>query len=133
MARYDFGLTWEEFADLTPKMFQALCKRRNISIKYDRYANAITASAVYNTSRAKAEDPVIHPFDFVMDEEQAEQKERNRQYRQYINKTIGAAVKAGASREKLIEIRAKAIKDLEKAGRMNAEELFDTLWPSLKE
>ncbi|MGA9135549.1 MAG: hypothetical protein WB384_26360, partial [Candidatus Sulfotelmatobacter sp.] len=62
MARYDLGLSVEEFEELTPGMFQALCKRRNIRIKYERYANAQTAAAVYNTARTKADDPMVHPF-----------------------------------------------------------------------
>ena len=50
-------------------MFSALCKRRNVKIKYERFANAQTAAAVYNVNRGKADDPIVQPFDFVRDDE----------------------------------------------------------------
>ena len=76
VARYDLGLSDDEFGELTPAMFQALCNRRNVRIKYERFANAQTAAAVYNVNRVKADDPIISAMDFVRDEESSRKKER---------------------------------------------------------
>jgi hypothetical protein len=60
-------------------MFTALCRRRNIHFKYERYANAITASAVYNCNRASADAPILTAFDFVKEvDPEREQTEKIR-------------------------------------------------------
>jgi hypothetical protein len=130
VARYDLGLSWEEFEELTPAMFQALCKRRNIRIKYERYAHAMTASAVYNTSRTSDEQPAIRPFDFVMTEEQAVKKDRALKARQFCRKAM--RIPPNTPLEKVLEIRAKAIVDLRNNGYADAEEIFNEVWPTLK-
>ena len=131
MARYDFGLSWDEFEELTPKMFQALCKRRNVRIKYERYANAQTAAAVYNVNRHSADDPMVRPFDFIMDDEQASQRVSKIRFKKFIQKTIGQ-MPFGTPREKLLEVRSKAIGDLRASGCEDPEALFNEMWPSLK-
>ncbi len=82
IARYDLGLGWEEFELLTPAMFQALCKRRNIRIRYERYAHAMTASAVYNVNRANRDDRLLMPMDFVRvetpEDRRKDEEEHNR-------------------------------------------------------
>jgi sarcosine oxidase delta subunit len=110
-------------------MFQALCKRRNVQIKYDRFANAQTAAAVYNTNRSKADDPIIQPFDFIRDAESAQKKERLDAAKRHCRKVLN--IPANTSREKIMEIRGKAIKDLEAAGYSDAEQIFDSCWPHL--
>jgi hypothetical protein len=132
MARYDLGLSWEEFEELTPGMFQALCKRRNIRIKYERYAHAQTAAAVYNTARTKADDPTVHPFDFVRDEESQRKKEELGKFRAFAQRAIGV-LPIGTVQEKILEVRLKAVKDLEVAGCKDAEGLMDSVWPHLKQ
>ena len=121
----------EEFWDLTPSMFQALCKRRNIRIKYDRYANALTASAVYNANRASEESPVVYPFDFIRDEAAAKRLEKIREGKRYIRKVIGG-LPMTTPRSKFLEIRRKAIADLTASNFHDAEALFDEVWPHLK-
>jgi hypothetical protein len=129
LARYDLGLSWEEFEELTPAMFQALCKRRNVRIKYERLANALTASVVANVNRSKADDPIIQPFDFIRDGESAQKKERLDAAKRHCKKVMN--VPSGTSREKIMEIRGRAIKDLEAAGYENAENIMDSCWPHL--
>jgi hypothetical protein len=129
VARYDLCLSWEEFEELTPGMFSALCKRRNVQIKYDRFANAQTAAAVYNTNRSKADDPIIQPFDFIRDAESAKKKERLDVAKRHCRKVLNVPPKT--SREKIMEIRGKAIKDLEAEGYSDAESIFDSCWPHL--
>lgn len=121
----------EEFWDLTPGMFQALCKRRNIGIRYDRYANALTASAVYNTNRSSEESPILTAFDFIRDEEQAARLEKLREAKRFVKTAIGQ-MPMTTPRAKFIEIRRKAITDLTASGYDNAEAIFDSVWPSLK-
>jgi hypothetical protein len=129
-AHYDFHLNWQEFEELTPGMFLALCKRRNIAIKYDRFASALTASAVYNVNRHSTEDPVVQPFDFIRDEQQAAEQAELMKIRKFIQGAIGR-VPFDTPREKLLEIRAKAIEQLKQQGRDDAEDLFNDVWPSL--
>jgi hypothetical protein len=131
MARFDLRLTMDEFWELTPGMFQALCKRRNIRIKYDRYANALTASAVYNASRQSEESPVVYPFDFIRDEASAKRLEKIREGKRYIKKVIGG-LPMTTTRPKFLEIRRKAIADLTASKFENAEALFDEVWPHLR-
>jgi hypothetical protein len=131
VARYDLSLNWEEFEELTPAMFQALCKRRNVGIKYDRFANAQTAAAVYNVNRSSAEDPIVQPFDFIRDEEAAKKKERLDAAKRHCRKVLN--VPPSTTREKILDIRSKAIKDLETAGYPDAESIFDSCWPYLKQ
>ena len=131
MARYDFGLSWREFSELTPKMFQALCRRRNVAIKYDRFAHALTASAVYNTSRTKVEDPIVRPFDFVMDDDEATKRAERKKFKQFVQKAIGQ-LPFNTPLEKLQEKRLRVIADLQASKCANAEELFDSIWPHLK-
>jgi hypothetical protein len=131
IGRYDLGLSWEEFEELTPGMFQALCKRRNVRIKYERYAHGLTASAVYNVNRGSVEDPVVTGFDFVRDEASARNKEEMNKARRYIKRALGN-LPVGTTREKCLEIRLRAIADVRASGRDDAEQIMDECWPSLK-
>lgn len=131
IARYDLGLSFEEFAELTPGMFQALCKRRNVRIKYERFANAQTAAAVYNVHRRKVEDQVVEAMDFVRDDEQARERDELRKARTFAQRAIGM-LKMGTPLEKIMEVRRKAIADLAASGRKDAEEIMNEMWPTLK-
>lgn len=131
MARYDFGLSEKDFWEITPKMFYALGKRRNIRLTYERYANAQTTAAVYNTARTKEDQPMLEAFDFVMTDEQAKAKERRIALYQFVQKSIGR-LPMNTPMEKLHEVRLKVIKDLEAAGCEKPQEYFDSIWPHLK-
>jgi hypothetical protein len=111
-------------------MFQALCNRRNVRIKYERFANAQTAAAVYNVNRVKADDPIISAMDFVRDEESSRKKERLDAAKRHCKKVL-SNVPAATPLEKIMEIRSKAIKDLETSGYENADDIFNQCWPSL--
>jgi hypothetical protein len=128
--RYNFDLTWEEFEELTPSMLQALCRQRNIRIKYERYAHALTTSAIYNVNR-KPDSPVIRPFDFVMTEEQADKRDTKLNALRLITEQI-AAIPAKQPRSKFLEVRRRVIDTLLANGIGNAEQMFDEKWPSLK-
>jgi hypothetical protein len=108
-----------------------LAKRRNVGIRYDRYANALTASAVYNVNRGSEDSPTVHPFDFVRDEKSAVKLEKLREAKKHIKKVIGV-LPMTTTREKYLEVRSKAIDDLTAGGYVNAEALFDGVWPHLK-
>jgi len=131
IARYDLSLSLEEFEELTPGQFQALCKRRNIRIKYERFANAQTAAAVYNSRRTKVEDQMIEAMDFVRDGEQAEKRESLRKARTYAQRAIGS-LPMGTPEAKVLEVRRKAIADLKAFGREDAEEIMNEMWPMLR-
>lgn len=131
MARYDFGLSWREFAECTPRMFQALAKRRNVRLRYERFAGAQAAAAVYNVNRGKASDPTVSAYDFVMDEEESARRERGATFRRYALKAIGQ-LPVNTPREKVLEVRRRAIADLERAGCADAEAFVDSIFPHLK-
>lgn len=129
-AKYNFNLTWEEFEELTPAMLQALCRQRNIRIKYERYAHALTTSAVYNVNRGK-DDPVIRPFDFVMTEEQADKRDTRLNALRFITDAV-KVIPPTSPRWKFLEARRNVIAKLKAGGIENAEQMFDEKWPSLK-
>lgn len=130
-ARYDFGLTWEEFEETTPGMFRELSKRRNTKIKYERYASAQAAAAVYNVNRSKREDPTVTAMDFVRTEEQAERRYRMLKAKRYVSSALGS-MPMNTSMEKYLDVRSKVIKDLEADGYENAEQIVNELFPSLR-
>ena len=102
-----------------------------MGIRYDRYAAAIAASAVYNCNRASEDSPVVHPFDFIRDEESAKKLEKVREGKRYIKKVVGG-LPMTTPRSKFLEIRRKAIADLTASKFENAEAMFDEVWPHLK-
>jgi hypothetical protein len=112
-------------------MFRALCKRRHVGIRYERYAHAITASVVANVHRTRDEDLIISPFDFVRDEESNQKLERKRKAKAFVNKII-KGLPITATRETLLDKRARAIADLQADGYVDAESIFDELFPHLK-
>lgn len=111
-------------------MFRELCKRRNIGIKYERYAAALAAAAIYNVHRASAEDPVVTAVDFVRTPEQAERREKVLKARQYVNRALGG-LPIATPREKYLEIRGKVIADLLASGYQNAEDIVNEMFSSL--
>lgn len=123
-------MSLEELGLCTPRMFQALCHRRNIRIKYERFANAQTAAAVYNTARTSEDQPVVTAFDFVRDEEQSARRERNLQARRFIRSVV-MSTPMNAGRNKFLEARANAIKKLKEGGFAEAEQVFNEMFPNL--
>lgn len=130
MARYDLGLSWTEFGDLTPSMFGALCKRRNIRLKHERFANALTASAVYNVHRSGKDDPMVTAFDFVRDAKQSEAHSQTQLLRRQIKDAVGR-LPSDTPRAKCLQIRENIITELVALGRADASELWAECWPDL--
>jgi hypothetical protein len=128
IARYDLGLSLEEFEDIDPGMFYALCKRKSIRFKYERLAHAITASAVYNANRQSSDSPIISPMDFIREVDPVE--EQTKEIKKLIKEVVGS-LPAGSPAEKYQEIRSRTIASLESQGRTDAETLFNECWPSL--
>ena len=64
IARYDLGLSMEEFGEMVPSMFFELRKRRVVYIRHIRYASAMSAAMVYNVNRPEDAEPLT-AFDFV--------------------------------------------------------------------
>lgn len=112
-------------------MFIELSKRRNVRIKHLRYANSITAAAMYNTHRGDSDTPVIHAFDFVREEKDANRLAKLGEAKRFVRQSIGQ-LPMDTPRAKYLSIRLKTIADLAKNGYLNADEIFDEVWPSLK-
>lgn len=111
-------------------MLQALCRQRNIRIKYERYAHALTASAVYNVNLPQ-EAARVRPFDFVMSEEQADKRDTKLNALRYITEQI-AGIPIKQPRSKFLQVRRRVIDTLLANGIAEAEQMFDGKWPSLK-
>jgi hypothetical protein len=129
IARYDLSLSLGEFEELTPASFQALCKRRNIRFKYERFTAAIVASAIYNVNRPSADAPLVQPFDFIREADP--ELEQTNNIKQMIKQAVGN-LPEGTSTEQYQEVRVRTIASLESQGRKDATQLFDECWPSLK-
>jgi hypothetical protein len=123
-------LTWEEFEDLTPTGFYELSKRRNVRIKYERYAAAQAAAAVYNVNRQRTEDPIVTAMDFVRTEEQSEKRERLLKAKRYVTRALGT-LPMNTAFTRYLEVRSNVIKDLKADGYENAEQIVNDLFPSL--
>ncbi len=136
VARYDLRLSLEEFEDLTPLTFQALCKRRNLKFKMDRYAAAIPASAIYNVNRASTDAPLIEPMDFVREPDpyREQSSEIKKAIRHSLRQLLAMPCKGQrpVSLEQLQDVRTRFINNLKAQGRDDAEALFDECMPSLK-
>ena len=102
----------------------------------DRYANALTASAVYNVNRASVDTPVLEPIDFVREPDPY--REQTNEIKQAIRHGLGQLLakpckgQKPVSLEQLQEVRTRFINNLKAQGRDDAEALFDECMPSLK-
>jgi hypothetical protein len=72
VARYDLGLSSEEFDDLSPKEFDALLERHKEHIKRDDYRAGLVAAMVLNAQRGKKDAKIWQPGDFFPDLKVAE-------------------------------------------------------------
>lgn len=64
MARHDLKLTDEEFYSLTPRQFDALCKRHRMAQELTEYFFAQVSSTVMNTGFRSTDKPTS-PADFM--------------------------------------------------------------------
>lgn len=111
-------------------MFNALCTRRNIRFKYDRYAAGMVAASVYNTNRISADSPMITAFDFIREPDP--DRDERQKIKALIQQVIGQ-LPSNTPKDKLRDIRNRTIASLKSQGRTDAETLFDAVWPSMKE
>lgn len=112
-------------------MFLALCKRRNVRIRYERYASSISAAAIYNVNRHSNDDPVVKAFDFVRDDESIFKLEKLRKAKRYVKKAIGEMPWKSTSRQQYLAKRLVIISDLKADGYADAEQIFNVCWPNL--
>jgi hypothetical protein len=87
IAKFDLGLTWEEFAELTPSMFKALRKRQEIQFRHTCLAVAINAADYRNAHRQDSGDRLWSPLDFIVAEN--EQNPEREQVKQNIASAFG--------------------------------------------
>lgn len=64
VARYDLGLTSEEFFDCTPRQIDALIQRYERGIQVDEFMTAQHIACTVNFSMARPKEPV-QPKDFM--------------------------------------------------------------------
>lgn len=102
-----------------------------MAIRYERYANALTASAVYNVHRGSVDDAVVAAYDFVRPEAEAIKLEKVREAHRHIKKVIGS-LPMTTTRAKLLDVRRKVIVDLQASGYEDPEAMFNEVWPHLK-
>lgn len=111
-------------------MFTALCKRRNVRLKQDRFANAITAASIYNVHRAGTDAELVTPFDFVRDAAQTEELDKVRLLKRQIRDAV-TRMPNNTTREAFLKIRKNVIAGIEKLGRTDGAELWAECWPTL--
>jgi hypothetical protein len=115
---------------MTPGMFRALCNRRNIRLKHERFANAQTAAAVYNVGRTSAEMPMLTGFDFVRDEEASKKRSEVLAIKASIKQSVGR-MPVDTPRAAFLTMRTRMIDFLTAQGRTDAKELWAECWPEL--
>jgi hypothetical protein len=126
MARYDFGMTWEEFGRTTPGMFLALMKRLNVRFRHDCYTAGIVASMIANVNRKNDQAKVWSPFDFVPD---AERDKRRGELKKQILALFGTLLEFNKSPDAIDKARDLVIARLTKAGHTDVEGVFDEVFP----
>lgn len=65
VARFDYGLSLEEFGRLTLPQFWRLWERRAAEFKRFCYLQGIPAAATYNAARTDQKQHIFSPHDFV--------------------------------------------------------------------
>lgn len=123
MARYDFGLTTEEFGRTTPGMFMALMKRRAAEFKHDCYQTGTIASMLWNVNRKTKDDKVMSPFDFVPDEKRDEKREELKRNIHSLFAMLGVNPHTNVKK-----LRRDTISKLTKAGHKDVEQIFDEVF-----
>ena len=126
MARYDFGMTTQEFGRTTPGMFAALIKRQSVRFRRECYLAGITAAMIANVNRQDEHAKVWNPFDFVPDRDR--DVKRNK-LREQIMSIIRPLMEFNSAPEALDKARAGIVSNLIKAGHEDVEEVFDEMFP----
>jgi hypothetical protein len=124
------GLSADELGQLTPAMFRALCDRRNVRLKHERFANALTASAVYNVNRPSADEPMVSAYDFVRDGKDSQEHHERQTLKRQIKHAVMSMPQA-TPRAKFLKMRTNIIAQLTSQGRTDAAELWAECWPTL--
>lgn len=127
MARYDFGLSQEEFGKLTPGMFAALLKRKAVEFNTQLYLAGLTASMIFNRSRTKDTDPILTAFDFVPETNGEDPKVA--QLKQNLL-SLFSMLRRGE--QDILAIREKKIKELTAMGYEDVQAIFDEVFASWK-
>lgn len=70
IAHYDFGLSDEEFGDLTPALFEALLDRKVAAEKKEFLQTGILAAAIINYAGRIHEGQPVNPLAFVPNHEE---------------------------------------------------------------
>jgi hypothetical protein len=80
VAVYDFGLTEEQFLDLTPAKFRALSKRHELKNQLEDYRAGVIASLLYNIHRGKsaAKGPEAFFRSLAEEDEKGKKSEKDR-------------------------------------------------------
>lgn len=116
VARYDFGLSDEEFGKLTPPQFWRLWERRTVNFRRQCYLHGITAAATYNVRRTDWKQDVLSPMDFVP--RSVSDSERD-EYISHLTK-----LKDTMPASKLPEAKQAYLRTLQEKGRQDAEEII---------
>lgn len=116
VARYDFGLTDEEFGELTVPQFWLLWQRQQMTFRRDCYLAGIQASATYNVHRTEQKQRVFTAFDFVPQTADDAEKE------DIVHLLTGWKSQLKASPAKVREVMREKIAEM---GRNDADEILD--------
>jgi hypothetical protein len=126
VARYDFGLTNEQFGELTPAMFVALLERRWQEFRRGMYGQAVVAAQNYNLHRPE-DAAMLSAMDFIpgsvnTDDEKQEEVRRN--------VMAWHSMHPDATSEQIAALRTRVIAGLVKQGyeEAKATEMYDSIF-----
>jgi len=120
----------EEFGLLTPGMYFALMKRRNVEFKHQCFQSGTMAAMIANMSQ-RVSSKVWTPWDFVPDEKRNEEREKlKRLIMTMFSFNADKAIQNPMKDEDLIK---KTIAKLEAQGYRDAAEIFDELFPGWRQ
>ena len=126
IARYDLGLTDDEFWELTPLQFKALRKRQEIEFRHKCFVAAIAAADYRNAHRYESGDKVWSPLDYVVceggDTDLRREEAKHNIAAAYV--LVGSMTPAQAAKRK-----ENIIRSLRDQGFEDADALFGEVFP----
>jgi hypothetical protein len=125
IAKYDLGLTENEFWKLTPEMFKALRKRQEVEFRKQCFVSAIVAADYRNAHRTESSQQVWSPLDYVSCEEDGvnDEREQAKMNAKNVYLMMGSLTPEQAASQK-----AKTIDGFIKAGFEDAEQMFEEMF-----
>lgn len=90
LCRAEYGISCEEFQELTLAQIEALEERRAITVRHARFNAALISSTLVNLNRPP-DSEALSPFDFLAGYERDPEEEERRAARNAVKKAVAIA------------------------------------------